>query len=559
MKTFLRIAIIIVVIVLIGAGAYWLYQNMGSSKVAAQPDAFVQTVSVQEGDLDATISVVGELYAPQNEVLKFDRISGTTELQSLEAEAGYVVEVDQLLAYVDPMPYQQALDQALSDLQEAEVRLKDLQTPATELEIATADLAIARTELRLRQAQDELDDLLSSDIADLQVAVANARLELAQAQENRLELQIDEKTENKIFDLKEKEAELSAEYTRIADEGYSDIFYQDRLRVAYDDLLAAEDTRISTEIQRQIDLLKAQIAVRKAEWKLADAREALADAEGGVDDLDLAGAEQAVAQAETDLVEAQDKRTELEAGADTVDLASAQADVDKKRLIVSEAEADLTGTELRAPFAGTILKTNVKTGDRVANSTNILTTANLDELQVVASVDETTIRQVEMGQPVQITFDAFPEQGFAGEVLSVPLQGTLQGDVMVYDVPISLQGAEDLPLLVGMTANAEIRVGEVKNALLVPTMALQNFGGFYQVLVANSREPEAEPEAVPVEIGLSNGIYTEIVRGLNVDDQVVIEIAGTESEMDMRSMRQMIGGSTGGGQGGRRPPGGGNR
>ena len=452
--------------------------------------------------------------------------------------------------------YEQALDQAQSDLQEAEERLQDLQTPATELEIATADLAIARAELAVQQAQNNLDDLLSPDIADLRMAVADARLTLAQAQESLLELEIDTDTADKIFDLKETEAELSAEYTRIANEGYSDTYYQDRLRVAYEDFLDAEDARITAEIQQQNNVLKAQIAVRKALWELTDAQEALAEAEKGGDDLDLASVRQAVAQAESDLLEAQDSRAELEAGADPVDLASAQADGDKKRLAVSEAEADMAGTELLAPFAGTILKTNVKPGDRITGSKDILTIANLDELQVVASIDETTIRQVDVGQPVQITFDAFPSQTFNGVVLSVPLQGELQGDVMVYDVPISLQGAEDLPLLVGMTANAEIQVGEVQNALLVPTMALQNVGGFYQVLVANNADPELASEAVPVEVGLSNGIYTEIVRGLNLGDQVVVEMGGTNSTTDFRAMRQMMGD---GGQGGRPPQSQGNR
>jgi len=554
MKTFLRIAIIVVVIVLIGAGAYWLYQNMAVSQVAAQPDDFTQTVSVQEGDLDATISVVGELYAPQSDILKFDRINKATKLQILEVQAGHVVEADQILASIDPSSYQQALDQALSDLQEAEERVQDLQTPASELEIATADLSIARAALALRIAQDRLDDLLSPDIADLRVNVSEARLALAQAQEDLLSLEMDTDTTDRIYKQKEAEADRSAEYTRIANESYSDSYYQDRLRVAYEDLLDAEDTRIKTEIQQQINLLQAQVAVRRADWEFVDAQEALTVAEEGGDDLDLATARQAVAQAETDLAEAQDNRTELEAGAEEVDLASAQASVDRKRLDVSEAEADLAGTELLAPFVGTILETSVERGDRITANTTILEIANLDELQVVASVDETTIRQVDVGQSVQISFDAFPGQNFAGEVLSIPMQGTLQGGVRVYEVPISMQGAEALPLLVGMTANAEIQVGEVKNALLVPTMALQNFGGLYQVLVANSTEPEAEPEAVPVEIGLSNGIYTEIVRGLNLGDQVVVQIDDSNSTTGFEAMRQLKGGG-GNSVGKKRPPG----
>jgi len=120
MKTFLRIIAIIVVIVLVGAGAYWLYQNWGSGQVVAQTDGFTQTVPVQRNDLNATISVVGELYAPQSEILKFDHINKATKLQTLEVQAGHVVEADQILASIDTSSYQQALDQALSDLQESE-------------------------------------------------------------------------------------------------------------------------------------------------------------------------------------------------------------------------------------------------------------------------------------------------------------------------------------------------------------------------------------------------------------------------------------------------------
>ncbi len=129
---------------------------------------------------------------------------------------------------------------------------------------------------------------------------------------------------------------------------------------------------------------------------------------------------------------AQEARTELGEGADASDLATAQAAVDKKQLAVSDAEAALAGTKLVAPFDGTILNTNVSEGDRVAPNTTILTLADMNTLQVVTSIDETMIRQISTGQTATITFDAFPGQTFTGAVLEVPMQGTLQGDVMVY-------------------------------------------------------------------------------------------------------------------------------
>jgi multidrug efflux pump subunit AcrA (membrane-fusion protein) len=120
-------------------------------------------------------------------------------------------------------------------------------------------------------------------------------------------------------------------------------------------------------------------------------------------------------------------------------------------------------------------------------------------------------------------------------VLSVPLQGSLQGGIMVYEVPISLVGADELPLLVGMTANVDIATGQAENALLVPTMALQTVNGMYQVLVPSS-DPEGDPVSVPVEVGLSNGTYTEIVRGLNPGDQVVVQLSASDSSGTLRGL-----------------------
>jgi HlyD family secretion protein len=262
---------------------------------------------------------------------------------------------------------------------------------------------------------------------------------------------------------------------------------------------------------------------------LAEAQEVLAEALAGGDKLTLAQAQLAVREAEVALQSAQEARQELDEGADATTIATAQADVDKKRLAVSDAETALAGTRLTAPFDGTILKTNVSQGDLVTANTTILTVANLKTLQVVASVDETTIRQVSAGQDATISFDAFPGQSFQGKVLSVPLQGTLQGGVMVYDVPVSLTGAEKLALLVGMTANVKIQVGQAADALLVPTMALQKVNGLYQVLVPNTTDPNGEPEAVPVEVGLSDGTYTQITKGLNASDQVVVQAKTTQS------------------------------
>ena len=534
MKRIIRPLILILLLVAVVAGGYWYYRNRSTSTAVAASANFTQVVDVTRGNLSAAISVVGELDAIESADLAFERMSGTAKLESLVVKAGNTVKAGQVLATIDATPYQQALDQAKSDLQAAEEKLAELRTPTTALDLAKADLAIATAEYQGQQAEEALVNLEQPDITRLKANVADAQSALAQAQATLVAARSDTAALDQLTKLRDTESELTVEHGRLANETYSDAFYQDRRQVAYNKMMDAVDARVTAEVQPQVNTLKAQMQVRKAEQSLADAQKALADAQAGAKAstdaaLTLAKAHLAVKDAAVALAMAQDARAKLDEGADAVSLASTQADADKKRLAVADAETALTGTKLTAPFDGTVLQTNAAVGDVIAANTNILSLANLNDLQVLASVDETTIRRVSTGQPAQITFDAVPGQTLQGQVGEVPLQGTLQGGVMVYEVPISLVGAEKLPLLVGMTANVKIAAGRAENALLVPAMALQKANGMYQVLVPNTVDPAGQPEAVPVEVGLSDGSYTQIVRGLNDGDQVIVELSAAQS------------------------------
>jgi HlyD family secretion protein len=541
MKKTIRTLLVVLILAAAAAGGYRLCENKLVSTAVASETTYTQVVQVTKGTLDATVSVVGQLEAERSASLAFEQMSDTANLLTLAVQAGNVVTQGQVLATIDSALYRQALDQATSDLQAPKETLVDLQTPATALEIAQADVAVSKAQVDLKQAQATLDDLVNPDIPSLKSAVASAKSALAKAQANVLAEQQDTAAKTKLDQLVYAETTPTAEYTRLTSETYSDDYYQDRLELAYNKMMDAQDTRVAYELNQQASTLEAQIALRTAQTNLAEAEDALADAQAGGDPLAQAQAQIDVNDAKINLQAAQAARTELDEGPDASDLAAAQAEVDKKLLAVTEAQAALDGTQLAALFDGTILETHVSAGDQVSANTMILDVADMDMLQVVASIDETTIRQISTGQTATITFDAFPGQSFTGEVLTVPLQGSLQGDVMVYDVPISLTGAEKLALRVGMTANVEIRVGQTGETLLVPTIALQQSNGSYQVLVANTTDPNGTPETVSVEIGLSDGTYTEILKGLNEGDQVLAELSTATS-----SDTPMMGGPGGG-------------
>jgi HlyD family secretion protein len=526
MKRIVQFSLIAVVVAALAAGGYWLYQTQFAPAASTEDGTYTQVVTAEQGDLTASLSVVGQLEAVQSADLTFEDMSGTAKVQTLAVATGQTVTAGQVLATIDPTPYQQALDEVKSALQTAEENLADLRTPPTDLEIAQADMAVAEANLALEQAKADLADLSAPDLTSLEYAVQNAQdsldlFELESSLADRDALAKSERDlayalswyERRITELEQLAADNKANLEQTEQVAY----YQDSLAKAQADLATVQAER---ELARQS--AAAELAQDRA--ALAEAQEALADAKAGGDELTQAQAQLAVREAEVTLEVAQSNRAELDEGPDATALAAAQAQVDKLRLAVSDAEAALAGTDLVTPFDGTILETQVSVGDPVAANSTIVTLADLESMQVVASVDETTIRQVGAGQQASISFDAYPNQTFEGEVLSVPLYGTLQGGVTVYDVPLSLTGAEALNLLVGMTANVDIEVGHVTDALLVPTLALQKVSGSYQVSVPNTLDPAGEPETVPVQIGLSNGTYTQIVKGLIAGDQVIVQL-----------------------------------
>jgi HlyD family secretion protein len=527
MKIFGRLVIIVLVLAGLAGAGYWYYTDRVASADSATGDgSYTEVVEVQTGNLSSSLSVVGSLEAVQSEDLAFADMNGTARLLSLEVRIGQEVAAGQMLATIDPAPYQQALDEANSDLQAAEEALADLQIPPSALSIAQAEVAVAAAEQTLEQAKADLAELKEPDLTSLEEAVQDAQDNL-----DLLELQ-SELAERDSLAQSERDLTYAIAWHQLHIAQLEELVaankanLEQREAITYDQEQLAKAQADLARVQAERELARQARAAQMAEAQaaLAEAKEGLAQAKAGGDELELAQAELAVHKAEVALEAAQENRAELEVGADATEVAAAQAAVDRQRLAVADAEVALAGTQLVAPFDGTILDVYVSADDPVGASTAIVTLANLQSFQVVVSVDETTIRQVGTGQDAVISFDAYPDQTFTGQVLSVPLYGALQGGVTVYDVPVSLVGAEDLNLLVGMTANVEIQVGQATDALLVPTMALQKANGGYQVLVPNTVDPAGEPETVPVQVGLSDGTYTQILKGLNAGDQVLVEL-----------------------------------
>jgi HlyD family secretion protein len=158
------------------------------------------------------------------------------------------------------------------------------------------------------------------------------------------------------------------------------------------------------------------------------------------------------------------------------DFESASA-ADKQAIAQLErAKINLQYATIRAPDNGVIISRAVDVGQTVAASFSaptLFTIANdLTKMQVQANVDESDIGKVHVEQDVNFTVDAYPEQTFHGKVRQVRLNSVTQQNVVNYTVIIDVPN-DDMKLMPGMTATVTILVTKKEAVLKVPTVALR--------------------------------------------------------------------------------------
>ena len=205
---------------------------------------------------------------------------------------------------------------------------------------------------------------------------------------------------------------------------------------------------------------------------------------------------------------------------------------------VQRAQTNLGYATITSPIDGTVISKSVEEGQTVAASFNtpeLFTIAkDLTNMQVVANVDEADIGGVKEGDRVTFTVDAYPDDTFEGTVKQVRLEATTTNNVVTYEVVISAPNA-DLKLKPGLTANVTIYTQERSGVLAVANKALRftptketvgkdmkivDCKGKNKVWTLNGNTLTAHP----VTIGQTDGINTEITKGLKQGDKIVTEI-----------------------------------
>lgn len=175
-------------------------------------------------------------------------------------------------------------------------------------------------------------------------------------------------------------------------------------------------------------------------------------------------------------------------------------------------------TAVFASLPGEVILRNVVVGQAVDAGTVLYAVA--DTLIVNASVDESDIGKVVLGQKARVRLDAYPDQPVEGKVFDILYEGKNVSNVITYGVKVR---PDKVPPFFRsqMTANVSFLVKRKEDALLVPAAALKDAPGGKRVVLVRGADGEP-PRQVEVKVGIETDDKAEILEGLAEGDKVLL-------------------------------------
>jgi len=196
---------------------------------------------------------------------------------------------------------------------------------------------------------------------------------------------------------------------------------------------------------------------------------------------------------------------------------------------LQSVQSQLEDTIIRAPFDGVVLRKYADPGAFVtpttssssvssATASSILALANNN--QVVANVAEANIAQIAIGQEVTIQVDAFPNKKFRGRVVTISPQAIVNQNVTSFEVKAEITSKDKQMLRSGMNVSLEFKAGQLRDVLVIPTVAIVRQQGGTGVYVKTDQSET--PVFTTIETGVTVDDKTEVKSGLTGNEKLFI-------------------------------------
>lgn len=487
-----RLIIFLAIVLVLGVGGWFGYQRFSSAAKAQQDVPSFETVKVARGSIQATVNATGSI-EPESQVSLSFRSAG--RVSTVLVTAGQNVSKGQLLAELDTTDLALALAQSKVNLQISQAQLAKLETPADPRDILAAQAAV--------------------EVAQASVAGAEAQLASAEAGYRQIFV-IDPLSESQLTlnQASLRQAEINL---KVAQQAYNEVKnfpnvgqlpqaqQLESATVAYEN--AKAQAALTTENQQKKAPNQAQVAQAQAQ---------------------IAQAEVSLRQSQSGLIQAQNSLANLLEGAKGVDLEISRAQVRQAQLNQLQAENTLANARLVAPFDGVVSTVNARQGELATGTLPAVILSDLNSFHMTVLVDEIDVRQVQLGQNVQLSLDALPDFNLTGKVTKVaPTAENISG-VIAYEVTI-VPDPSDAPLRAGMSATAIIVTAQVDNVVLLPNRFIQLNRETGQAFV--NKMVAGQPALQEIQLGLRNERESQVLAGLNDSDEVALVSSSSQEQL----------------------------
>jgi multidrug efflux pump subunit AcrA (membrane-fusion protein) len=523
---------IILLVILVASGGTFYTSAMQSDEdeqTSSSSDTATQTAVARQGDLVVFASGTGKLVPQDETTLKFDENGMLVELL---VDVGVLVASGDVLARLQT---DKSEAQLAADIAKAELAVIENQQ-ALDAFYEEAEIKAAQALFNMEVAQEELVDLRNNDleVAQAMQAVSNAEAAIEDA-EMALYIHNSKPSEDDVYtayasllfkektfnELIEKIERLEYEYKKAKGKDARERVNAQierttaqmyNAQIAYEEALYHYET--IDDPADPLDLNLAQTQMDTAQARLDQAKLDLADALRGASagDIDLA---------EAKVSEIQDELERWQDGPDPQEIVLAETRLETSLLNLQLARQESLIIEMIAPIDGTVMEINAAVNQAI-DGDPILTLADTNQLLIEVYLDEADLQSAQVGNRVEVIFDALPDRIFTGLLVdtypglervsnSWVVQGLAILDEKVFPILSSLP--------VGLNASVEVIAGETRDAVLVPIEALHETSpGNFIIYVQNNQG--FDPREVTV--GLMNYTSVEIISGLEVGEVVAL-------------------------------------
>ena len=210
-----------------------------------------------------------------------------------------------------------------------------------------------------------------------------------------------------------------------------------------------------------------------------------------------------------------------------IDVVQSRQNYDIIKTGTTSGLGNIAQTQVRATVSGMVLDVPIKEGNQVIEANNfnegtsIASLADIKKMIFEGKIDESEVGKIKEGLPLEITVGAIENIKFDAVLDYIAPKGVAENGAIQFAIKGSLKNIDSTFIRAGLSANASIILDRVENVLAIKEALVQYDSQtkkpFVEVAIGVQKFERRD-----VELGLSNGIFVEVKKGVSKTDEIKV-------------------------------------